>query len=143
MASEATFKIILHGVAFTDMPWVYPAGGDRWEGYAAQREELIDLLGDMDGVLFVTGDFHFGAIASIEPPGEFLDHIPEVLAGPAAQFGNPGMYLLSLSTGQFPFLTLTNNYTRFTADPLADPPEITVEFVSGDGSVFHTQTLYF
>ena len=142
LASEATFKIILHGVAFTDMPWQYPAAGDRWEGYDAQRAQLIDTLEEVDGVLFISGDFHFGSVQTIEPPGNLLDYIPEVLVGPAAQFGNPGMLLLSFND-QFPYLTLTNNYTRFTADPMADPPEVTVEFVAGDGDVFHTHSLYF
>ena len=142
LASEATFKIILHGVAFTDMPWQYPSASDRWEGYNAQRVQLLDTLEEVDGVMFITGDFHFGAIATIEPAGKLLDFVPEVLVGPVAQFGNPGMYLLSLEP-QFSHLTLTNNYTRFTADPMADPPEVTIEFIAGDGDVFHAESLYF
>ena len=94
LSSQAVFKVIVNSVAFTNMPFFYISEEDRWEGYASQREELFDTLDEVDGVLFVAGDFHFGAIMKIEPPEHPLGHIPEILAGPAAQFPNPANVLL-------------------------------------------------
>ncbi|MGM0578608.1 MAG: alkaline phosphatase D family protein [Myxococcota bacterium] len=145
VASDATFKVIVNSVPFTDMPPVVLSTGDRWEGYSAQREEVLEVLHDVSGVLWVSGDFHFGAVGGIEPPGEPLAEVREVLAGPAAKLPNPLWAVVANGqyADQFQFLTGVNNYVRFIAEPQADPPTITVEFVDGSGDVLHSQELWF
>lgn len=64
--------------------------------------------------------------------------------GPVGHIPNP-LWLTVAADGtlaaQFPFVDGTLNYTRFEAKPNADPPTLNVEFVDGDGNVFHSETL--
>ena len=144
-ASDATFKLILSSVPITNMPPVYVKGEDRWEGYPAQREAVLSALQYVPGVLWISGDFHFPMIGRIEPPGQPYDNVYEVLVGPGAQIPNPAWLVVAngLMKDQFLYVGGDNNYTRFLADPLAKPPAITVEYVSGKGEVIHSETLSF
>ncbi len=145
LSSEAVFKVVVNSVPISDMPLVFVNEDDRWEGYAAQRTRLLARVGEVPGLLFLAGDFHFGAVARLGPPGSAFAHIPEVLAGPAAQLPNPAWLVVQngLRANQFPFLTGVNNYTRFTCEPDARPPRITVEFIDGSGAVVGGSELLF
>ena len=144
-SSDAVFKIIVNSVPVTDMPFWYVAENDRWEGFPGQREEILSFIEEeVEGALWLTGDFHFGGIMKIGSPGSTYDEHVEVMVGPAAQFPNPlwvGVQNAVTVQGQFPFLTGTLNYTRFTLDPISDPPSVLVEFVTGSGSIVHATTL--
>lgn len=109
-ASTATFKIILNSVPITRMAAfqgalsgaaaaaaggsaggasglddivAMVAGADRWEGFAKQRERVLKRIWDdkVEGVLWVSGDFHFGQVATVEPPPPRDDDASDLLAG--------------------------------------------------------------
>lgn len=82
LASTATFKVVGSSVTLKYH------GSDSWEGYTAEREELVDFIrtNDIRGVVFLAGDVHYAAI---------LRHrggVVEAIAGPLAMVssGRPG-----------------------------------------------------
>lgn len=142
-ASPCVFKVILNSVPITNMPLFYISTDDRWEGYAAQRQAILAITNQVPGVLWVAGDFHFGAVTAVEPAGPNAEQM-EVFMGPGGQFTNPAYLLIgSGSAQQFRYLTGANNYTRFTAEPEASPPRISVAFIEADGAVAATEVLEF
>jgi len=145
--SPCVFKLIVNTVPITDMPDGYPSEKDRWQGYEPQRDEILAHVGGpplMPGVLWLSGDFHFGAIAKVDAPGGRFSDQWEVFMGQGANAANPVWEAIrDNSAAQFPFVTGTDNYVRFTCDPFATPPRITAEFVDGDGVVLHTQLFDF
>ena len=88
--SESHFKILLNSVPITRMPPLWLSADDRWQGYGAQRQELIDFIIDNDihNVFFLTGDFHTGFVSHVEPEGEGR-RIWEVAVGPGGNGPNP------------------------------------------------------
>ncbi|MBK6688975.1 MAG: alkaline phosphatase D family protein [Deltaproteobacteria bacterium] len=89
--SPCRYKVILNSVPITRFPALWAPGlADRWEGYAAQRTELIDHLvaHNLPGVLFLTGDFHCGFISRIEPEGPASRYL-EIAVGPTGNGPNP------------------------------------------------------
>ncbi|MEO0533801.1 MAG: alkaline phosphatase D family protein [Cyanobacteria bacterium P01_A01_bin.123] len=59
-AEEAgiTWKFVMSTVPMQNFG--IPVAGERWEGYAAERAELLSFIdeNDIDNVVFITGDFH-------------------------------------------------------------------------------------
>lgn len=136
--SAAVFKIIMNSVPIGDFPGAFDfpsARNDRWEGYAAQREEILRFVQDapVDGVLWLSGDFHLGSMGYVAASGLGSDQV-EVLAGPGAQIGNP--LATTLGEPQFDWASARNNYTLLELDP--SEALIRVWFVDGDGSVMET-----
>jgi len=74
--STATFKVIGSSVTLKYH------GPDSWEGYAAEREELLDFIRrhGIRGVVFVAGDVHYAAV--LRHPGGIV----EAIAGPLAMY---------------------------------------------------------
>ena len=133
-SSTATFKLIVNSVPISNMPFLFDFYAiDRWEGYAAQRTELLDYIVNQNipGVLFVSGDFHLGASGRVEDTGKW-SNLREVLMGPGAQGANPLWNTLPAS--QFEYKTGTINYTVFEANPNAVPPTIKVTFKGASGN---------
>jgi alkaline phosphatase D len=120
LASTARFKLILNSVPITDMTAMVGSLGanDRWNGYPAQRSELLDHIIDqgVTGVLFLTGDVHFGQIGMVDPVGGPAEHLWEVYCGPAGSFINPAAELF-IGDPQYPVLVSTWNWVRLTLDP--------------------------
>jgi alkaline phosphatase D len=142
-SSTATFKLIVNSVPITNFPLLFDfAATDRWEGYGAQRAELLDSIvqNAVTGVLFVSGDFHLGASAAVEPSGNW-SVLHEVLMGPGDQSANP--LWSTLPSPQFDFKTGTSNVTLFEADPNAVPPTIKVTFLDGAGATLFEKTYAF
>ncbi|MDE0881763.1 MAG: alkaline phosphatase D family protein [Myxococcota bacterium] len=114
-ASQSVWKVIANSVPMTNWPPAMIVEGDRWEGYQAQRQELLDFIASegIEGVLVVGGDFHCGGVSRLEPEGP-SSVIFEVLVGPGANGGNPIGYLFQegseaersriFGQGQFAFL---------------------------------------
>lgn len=137
--SPCRYKVILNSVPITRFPELWAPGlADRWEGYPAQRAELLDHLvaQDLTGVLFLTGDFHCGFISRIEPEGPASRYF-EIAVGPTANGPNP-LTILSESgavprgdvfpEGQFLFGSgVVAATTTVTLDPLNE--EVGVRFV--------------
>jgi alkaline phosphatase D len=133
MESPCLFKLIANSVPIGDFP--FPAAEDRWEGYPTQRTEILSFIDDnaIDGVLWISGDFHFASIGRVSPSGPGATQT-EVLAGPGAQFGNPANLLCR--PPQFDWTTTTNNYTSF--ELLPSQRRIRVRWHDRDGSVIRT-----
>jgi alkaline phosphatase D len=137
-SSTATWKVILNSVPMTNWPDVTILESDRWEGYEAQRQELVDYLvaEDLDGVLVVSGDFHCGSVSRLEPVGPARKYF-EVLVGPGANGGNPLAYLYQMGSeaergrifegDQFAFLHHGMSTTLLTFD--GDAQSVAIQFV--------------
>ena len=141
-ASTARFKIIGNSVPITDMDDVYfgIAEEDRWDGHPEQQEEILAYIRDtgIEGVLWIAGDFHWGAVATIGRPGNDFDDMYEVFCGPGGSFINPIVLLLN-PNDHYPSVIKQWNYTVFEADPVAGT--IQLAFIANDGSVIDSQTL--
>ncbi len=139
--SRARFKFILNSVPITD--WSSIIGEleaeDRWQGFPAQRTRLLEAITDVPGVLWLTGDFHFGAVAQVDAPG-----------GPGAgqwevQCGPGGSEVLEYVTvlhpnEQIPILVKAYSSTLFEADP--ETGEVRVTFVGDDGEALAQTTIH-
>ena len=69
-SSTAVFKLILNTVpigAF-DSAFFAPFNDDNWQGFPAQREELLRAL-DATGAIFLSGDFHFACFGRVAREG--------------------------------------------------------------------------
>jgi len=90
VASPCHFKIILNSVPITELSEHWPSAEDRWQGYPAQRAELLDFLdsADLDNVWFISGDFHLGSVGRVDLPGVRRNRW-EILVGPGATVSNP------------------------------------------------------
>lgn len=143
LRSGARFKIVANSVPITDFADT-PVGeimaDERWQGYPAQRTEILSFVRDnaIGGVLWVTGDFHFGALARVDAPGGVAADAWEVLAGPSGSTLNPICEVLD-DAERFPVVFGAWNYTRFVADP--GTGTIQVAWIGDDGSVLHERTL--
>src|SRR5690606_34767452 len=60
--SPCHFKVVLNSVPMTFMPELWALAGDRWQGYASAREDLLSFIEeqDVENVWFLSGDFHMG-----------------------------------------------------------------------------------
>lgn len=88
--STATFKVIVNEVPIQEL---YANPYDRWEGYAADRKELLTFIRDagIEGVVFATTDAHatianLACIATLAGDGAYACDTStapwEVVAGP-------------------------------------------------------------
>ncbi len=71
--SRATWKVIGNQVMIMalDVPRGNPLNPDQWDGYAAERAELLNFIGDrgVKDVAFVTGDIHTFFTGNVSPTG--------------------------------------------------------------------------
>ncbi|MFO0608404.1 MAG: alkaline phosphatase D family protein [Polyangiales bacterium] len=128
-ASPCVFKFIVNSVPIVDRAG---ADADNWNGYASQRQEILRHIDSnrLRGVVWLSGDVHFGGVCKVEPTGPFAD-IWEVIMGPAGadRDGRP-----PLRDGQWPVSVIgTHNYTVLRADPATRT--LRAEFVNGAGNV--------
>ncbi len=132
-ASEAVFKIVCTSVPVGDFP--YPSGEDRWAGYPAQRDALLQAieLDGIEGVVFISGDFHHASAGRLTAQGPGST-VPEFLCGPGGQLPNPG-YLLLPGLPHFDWSTGINNYAVFTLDPRGR--QLHVQWISALGRSLH------
>jgi len=137
-ASPAVFKIILNSVPITDFPIAFDlAADDRWEGYAAQREEILRFVEDagIGGLLWVAGDFHLGSMGRVAASGLGSTQV-ETLVGPAAQTGN--VLAAILGGPQFDWATSRDSYTVIELDP--GTSMVRLWFRDASDSVLETRT---
>ncbi len=140
--STAVFKLILNSVPIGDFPAAFDTpitAINRWQGYRAQREEILRHIddGQINGVLWLSGDFHLGSVAKISKTGPGSTSY-EVLAGPGAQAPNP--FLSSVQhDALFEFATGEMNYVALHLDPLRALAHVV--FHRGDGSVLFEKTI--
>jgi phosphodiesterase/alkaline phosphatase D-like protein len=85
-ASTATFKVVVNEDPIQQF---YQLPFDRWEGYAAERAQLLNDLAGVKNVVFLTTDTHANMIGEVrkqtlEPGGPIGTGIWEVVTGPVA-----------------------------------------------------------
>jgi phosphodiesterase/alkaline phosphatase D-like protein len=117
LESTAVFKVIMSSVPISDFPGAFDlARDDRWEGYAAQRTEILRFIDDnaISGVLWVAGDFHMASAGRVSTSGVGSDQV-EVLVGPGAHDGN--ILAATLFPPQFDWATSRDNYAVIELDP--------------------------
>ena len=128
--SDAVFKVILNSVPITNFPLF--SEHDRWEGYPAQREEILNFIHDekISGVLWVAGDLHFASIGKVDKNGPGSKQ-REILVGPGAQISNPACLPLNFSS-QFEWTSVRNNYVTIHFDPYESHVELVYQGGSED-----------
>jgi alkaline phosphatase D len=125
--STALFKFIA-----TPVP-LYGGGADRWDGFPAEREELLRWIAEksLKGVVFITADVHYAAVSRI--PGRL--GLKEIVAGP---IGSPINILTSGFDRRFEFFSNeTFNYAMVTVDPKASKPHAKVEILTDQGKTLY------
>lgn len=138
--SPCHFKLIFNSVPITEMPPVWLAKGDRWQGYPEQRDQLLNFITDnsIGNVFFLSGDFHVGLISKVEKTGP-RSAIREILPGQGAHSPNPlwtvakGSAILMdqlAPTDQFEYFDGRNAATLLTFDPAKNA--VRVRFIDPD-----------
>ena len=138
LASPAVFKLIMNSVPISDFPFAFDlARNDRWEGYGAQRDEILQHIDDnaIGGVLWVSGDFHMASMGRVSPSGVGASQI-EVLVGPGNN--NPNVLAATLGGPQFDWATSSNNYAVLELDPAT--AEVRIWYHDADDLVIETRT---
>ncbi|MDB4930407.1 MAG: Phosphodiesterase/alkaline phosphatase [Myxococcaceae bacterium] len=125
--SPCVFKFIVSSVPIVDRAG---ADSDNWNGYASQRQEILSHINNnnLRGVVWLSGDVHFGGVCSVEASGPWSD-IWEVIMGPAGanRDGRP-----PVRESQFPVLVHNvHNYTVLRANPTTRT--LDVEFINAAG----------
>jgi phosphodiesterase/alkaline phosphatase D-like protein len=86
-SSTATWKVIFNEVPIQQF---YAAPYDRWEGYGAERTQLLNFLKDnVKNAVFLTTDIHANLVndarlATLEPGGPVNSGIMDITTGPVA-----------------------------------------------------------
>jgi alkaline phosphatase D len=126
-SSTALFKFIA-----TPVP-LYGGGADRWDGFPAEREELLRWIAqkNIKGVVFITADMHYAAVSRV--PGR--PGLKEIVAGP---IGSPINILTSGFDRRFEFFSNeTFNYAMVTIDPKGSKPRAKVELLTDEGKALY------
>ncbi len=81
--SEATFKFIVNEVPITELA-ALPY--DRWEGYRAERDEILRFIAErqISNVVFLTTDYHANIISDVRVDLDSPPVAVEVVTGPIA-----------------------------------------------------------
>lgn len=120
LTSTAHFKIVANSVPITNMPGLWDVGaGDRWEGYDAQRDELLDFLAanNIGNVWFLSGDFHVCFVGKVQPGGAgILNKTWEI----AITSGNVNPLGANLNPPQYLFGSAQPHLGVLVFDPVAD-----------------------
>jgi len=143
LASTARFKLIMNSVPITDYSPIFAEAlaDDRWQGYPEQRREILDhiLAHEVEGVLWITGDFHMSTASRIDPPGGAAEELWEIMVGTGGSFLNIAAELLE-PREQFPVIFAQWCSTLFHLDP--GTGQVRVEWVGDDGSVLDTFEIF-
>ncbi|MGQ0507714.1 MAG: alkaline phosphatase D family protein [Myxococcaceae bacterium] len=132
--STAVFKIILNSVPITAYDGVLFQSfvDDRWEGYPAQRTEILQFIEDakLGGVLWVAGDLHMASMGRVSMRGPGQKAI-EVLVGPGGNEANPSPSYPRAP--QFDWASGFNNYAVLDFDPATTT--VSLKYFDGNDKV--------
>jgi len=140
--SDAKFKFIINEVPISEfilLPY------DRWEGYPAEREELLNFITDngIENVVFLTTDLHGAVVNTLE------NGCMEIITGPIARetIGEELEAMevsIELLEGLLPGITdeFYNldiyNYGLVKVLTSETPAKVVIEIKDGDGNLMHT-----
>jgi len=113
------------GVPITAWPALCLAKDQRWEGYSAQCERVLAISEKIPGLVWVAGDFHFGAVARVDPPGGAHFAQTEVLVGPVAHV-KPALAVVQLTGDPAQFVPVDQRRAQLRSlhmRPQREPPE--------------------
>ena len=84
--STATFKVIVNE---TPLMQLFALPYDRWEGYAPERQKVVDALRALKNVVVLTTDTHANLVGDVRvetftPSGPVASGVTEVITGPVA-----------------------------------------------------------
>ncbi|MCI0672232.1 MAG: alkaline phosphatase D family protein [Myxococcaceae bacterium] len=137
--SPAVFKLVLNSVPISEFPGAFfqSTAADRWEGFAAQRTELLSYIesSGIPGVLFVAGDFHLASMGRVSRTGPGA-RLHEVLVGPGANVSNPSPSYPA--PPQFDWSSGINNYAVLELEP--GRREVTVRYHDARDAVLTERT---
>ncbi|MCA9661012.1 MAG: alkaline phosphatase D family protein [Myxococcales bacterium] len=128
--SPCHFKVIVNSVPITNMPTVWDvAANDRWEGYPAQRQEVLDFINDnnVENVWFLSGDFHVTFVSRLEPDGMDLASRTREIAITGGNENPIPEFLTGLNQPQFDYGRHKARGCVITFDPMANA--VNVRFI--------------
>lgn len=141
-ASTARFKVILNSVPMTDLADMVGdvEANDRWQGYPVQRSEILSFIAEQQigGILWLSGDFHLGALGKVDVAGGPAAEQYEVLCGPSGSPINPYINLID-PTERVPHILGQHNCVFFEADPAAGT--VLVRFIDDAGAILVEELL--
>lgn len=86
LESNAVWKLIVNEVPMSEF---FALPYDRWEGYPAEREEILNFISEnnVKNVVFLTGDLHINFIGDVRLNSltSLMPIVKEIIAGPIAQ----------------------------------------------------------
>ncbi|MFT5582445.1 MAG: phosphodiesterase/alkaline phosphatase D-like protein [Cognaticolwellia sp.] len=142
--SSARFKVVLTSIQVTDWSTMLRDTLDtsRWSGHPEQRQALLEGVAEVEGLIWVTGDMHFGALSYVDPEGGTAAHQVEVMAGPSGSTVNPIPGFFTGDRSQYPHvLSEVELWTwcRFVCD--AELGTIAVEFRDNNDAIVASEIL--
>ncbi len=148
--STVHYKIVMNSVPFVDFeqPPYWAPESDRWQGYAAQREEILELIArERINVWFITGGFHIGTVHRVSRTGRDRA-LWEVSVGGAAQAtrdyglfqpGGETRREMHFPSEQFAHVEPQNSCTTFEFDPAREG--VRVRFINASSAVLFDRVL--
>jgi alkaline phosphatase D len=147
-ASQARFKIVLNSVPITDLEPLLEEIQleDRWSGFPDQRDEILSFVQDegIEGVLWLSGDLHYGQVGLVGQAGALGAADWEVLVGPSGSQINPWPGIVAQGPAydelqeQYPVLLSARTSCLFELDP--EIGTVRVRFVDDDDVVLAEMT---
>lgn len=141
-SSPCHFKVLLNSCPIIGFPEGWVNVHDRWQGYHAQREELLDHIVDqaIPNVWFLSGDLHIGLVAKVEREGP-RSGMWDIMVGPGAPSllnPVPGLIVLDPNLEEelmppdwFLYGSSADAFTLLDFDPVANT--VHVRFLAEDG----------
>jgi alkaline phosphatase D len=148
--STAHFKILMNSVPFVffEQPPSWAPVYDRWQGYEAQREEVLDFIDrERINAWFITGGFHIGTVHRVSRTGRDR-RLWEVSVGGAAQATrDSGLFIPGgevrreqhFPKQQFVHVEPQNSFSTFEFDPARDG--VQVRFFNANSEVLFDRFL--
>ncbi len=128
--SPCHFKLIMNSVPITNMAGGWDvASPDRWEGFPAQRDEILAHIDDNDirGVWWLAGDFHVCFVSRLEPEGDSTSALMREIAVTGGNVNPFNDVVAPLDPPQFEYGVKAARGCILTFDPEAD--EVQVRFI--------------
>lgn len=139
-ASTARFKVVMTSVHFTDHQDLFGSlqASDRWQGFPEQRQAALEAALAVPGVLWLTGDMHYGGVCRVAPAGQPGFEQFEVAAGPSGSFLNE---LVAFYEPSEQYLTFIADWSWCLLELDPGTGQVRVQFIGDAGQVLAEQAL--